>query len=355
MKNIDSSIIDSVGAQRLMQQLMKHCNAYRGADSSRSIFQFVTTAGAYFAVCTLMLSCFIGEFYFAAGLLSVLASGLLVRLFIIQHDCGHGSYFKTRRANDMVGRFISILTFTPYDFWRRAHAMHHASSGNLNRRGVGSLDTLTVNEYTALPERERRIYKLYRSPISQLIVIPILYIFFVQRFPPSQSLPFLKDYHSISFSDSWRSIFGLDVALAAGILLMGVYVGWIPLLLCYMPVVVLTTLLGGWLFFIQHQFEGAYWSKDTNWNFHEASVFGSSYYDLPPILKWFSGSIGLHHIHHLCSMIPNYKLQSCLNSYPELKQINRMTILDSLKCLRWALWDESQKKMIGFRDLKTAY
>ena len=335
-----------------MKQFTAHCNSYRGAQTWRSIVQFTTTAGAYFATCALMLNRFIHGSYGVVMVLMLLASGLLVRLFIIQHDCGHGSYFKSRRANDCVGRFISILTFTPYGFWRRAHAMHHAASGNLSRRGVGSLDTLTVKEYLALPERERRIYRLYRAPLSQLIVIPILYIFFIQRFPPSQSLPFLKDnYYSVSAEDSWRSILALDVALLIGMVTMGVTLGWAALFLCYLPVVVLTALMGGWLFFIQHQFEDTYWNRDENWDFHEASVMGSSYYILPPVLKWFSGDIGIHHIHHLCSMIPNYKLQSCLDASPALQQINRLTLWQSMKCLRWALWDEAQKKMIGFREL----
>ena len=337
-----------------VQDLVKHCNLYRGADTWYSIVQFGTTAGAYFVVCALMLNLFIHAHYLLAVALMVIASGLLVRLFIIQHDCGHGSYFKNRYANDMAGRFISILTFTPYDFWRRAHAIHHAYSGNLEKRGVGSLDTLTVKEYLALGEREKRIYRWYRAAPVQVFVIPILYIFFIQRFPPSSSLPFLKDYYSISFKDSWKSIFGLDLALIIGMVLMGVNVGWVPLFLCYIPVVVLTTLMGGWLFFIQHQFEKTYWNHDQDWNFQEASLYGSSYYILPSVLRWFSGNIGVHHIHHVCSMIPNYKLKACVDASPELSNMNRMTIRESFRCLRYALWDEAQRKMISFSELKTA-
>jgi omega-6 fatty acid desaturase (delta-12 desaturase) len=354
-ETLESHVDQAVSETRQrMQQLVKHCNNFRGAVLGRSVFQLVTTGGAYFIVIALMLNLFIHKHYFLSTVLMLLASGLLVRLFIIQHDCGHGSFFRSRVANDMVGRCISVLTFTPYDFWRRAHALHHAYSGNLNRRGVGSLDTLTVNEYLALPEKERRIYKIYRHPFSQVIVIPILYIFFIQRFPPSQTIPFLKDYHSISWEDSWRSIFALDAALVVGMALMGVYVGWAPLFLCYIPVVMLTTLLGGWLFFIQHQFENSYWDHEENWDFREASVMGSSYYDLPPILQWFSGNIGIHHVHHLCSMIPNYKLQACIDADPELKKVNRLTIRESLRCLHWALWDESKRKMVGFSDLSAA-
>jgi len=334
-----------------MRELLARCNAFRGADTGRSIFQLVTTGGGYFITIALMLHYFMAGNYLASTLLTLIASGLLTRLFIIQHDCGHGSFFRTRDANEMVGRCISILTFTPYDFWRRAHAMHHAASGSLNRRSVGGLDTITVNEYKALPENQRRIYTIYRQPFSQLIVIPILYIFFIQRFPPSQTMPFLKEYTSIPLKDSWRSIVGLDIALFIGIVVMGTTLGWVPFLFCYMPVVVLTTIIGGWLFYIQHQFEDTYWEHDTNWDFHEAAVMSSSYYVLPPILNWFSGNIGLHHIHHLCSMIPNYKLPECLKAIPEFQKTNRLTIRESFHCLRWALWDEAKKKMVTFQEV----
>jgi acyl-lipid omega-6 desaturase (Delta-12 desaturase) len=342
------------GKQR-MRQLVSHCQNFKGADAKRSIIQLTTNLVGYFGLCTLMLYSFIHESYALAFVLMVLAAGFLVRLFIIQHDCGHGSFFNSRRANDMVGRCISILTITPYDFWRQAHAMHHASSGNLNRRGIGSLDTLTVREYEALPEQQRRVYRLYRNPFSQLILCPILYIFIIQRFPPSQSLPFLKEYHSMPLSQSWRSIIGLDVAMLVCFGLMGMLIGWGPLFLCYIPVVVITSWIGGWLFFIQHQFEDAYWNHDKDWNFHEAAVLGSTYYVLPPLLQWFTGNIGIHHIHHLCSMIPNYKLQSCLDGSEVLQGINRLTLWQSFKCLRWALWDETQRKMVAFCDLENKH
>jgi acyl-lipid omega-6 desaturase (Delta-12 desaturase) len=337
-----------------IRKLARHCNEYRGASTFYSIVQLTTTLGAYIATCAWMLTLFNQASYGYAAALMVLASGLLVRLFIIQHDCGHSSFFKTKRACDWTGRLLSVLTFTPYDFWRRAHAMHHNYSGNLDHRGVGSLDTITVSEYLALGEREQRIYRLYRAPMVQLFVIPILYIFFVQRFPPSSSLPFLRDYASISFKDSWKSIFGLDIALIIGMVLMGTYVGWAALFFCYIPTVMLTSLLGGWLFFIQHQYEDAYWARDGKWSFREASLYGSSYYVLPKVLQYFSGNIGIHHVHHLNSMIPNYRLQACIDASPELKNMNRMTIRESFKCLRWALWDEEKGKMIPFSGLKSA-
>jgi len=338
--------------KELMRQLVQHCHLYKGADTKRSVTQLATTMGAYFGLCALMLYSFMHAAYAVAFLLVPLASGLLVRLFIIQHDCGHNSFFRSRHINNLVGRCISVLTITPYGFWKKAHAMHHASSGNLNRRGIGSLDTITVKEYLALPPRQRRIYKIYRNPFSQLIVVPIVYIFIIQRFPPSQSLPFLKEYHSMPLAQSWRSILALDLALILGFSLMGNLIGWMPILLCYLPVVMITAWIGGWLFFVQHQFENTYWNDDNNWDFHDAAVSGSSYYVLPSLLQWFTGNIGIHHIHHLCPMIPNYKLQSCLDGSKALQAINRLTFSQSLKCLRWALWDDDQKKMVAFCNLR---
>jgi len=335
-----------------MRRFAKHCNNFKGSDLKRSLFQLTTTAGAYFALCAIMISSFMQEQYAVTYLLMLPAAGLLVRLFIIQHDCGHGSYFQKRSTNEMVGRLISVLTITPYDFWRQAHAMHHATSGNLNRRGIGSLDTLTVKEYQALPDKERKIYTVYRNAFTQLIVVPILYIFFIQRFPPSQSLPFLKEYTAMPLSKSWRSIVGLDVALLVFFSAMIYALGWKPVLLVYIPIIMITSWAGGWLFFVQHQFEETYWNPDKEWDFHEASILGSSYYILPPVLQWFTGNIGIHHIHHVCSMIPNYKLQACVDASEELKSINRLSLWESFRCLRWALWDDAQRKMVGFADLK---
>lgn len=349
-----TTAIPAADMQQRMRQFAEYCNTFKGADIKSAVFQLTTTAGAYFATVALMLYSFMQGAYLPVLPLMLVAAGLLVRLFIIQHDCGHGSFFHSPRTNNIVGRCISLLTITPYDFWRKAHSMHHASSGNLNRRGIGSLDTLTVKEFQALPEKERRIYEIYRHPFSQLIVVPILYIFFIQRFPPSQTLPFLKEYTSMPLSQSWRSIVSLDIALALFFGAMIYALGWQPVLLCYVPVIMLTSWIGGWLFYIQHQFEDTYWNGNDNWDFHEASVMGSTYYVLPPVLQWFTGNIGIHHIHHLCSKIPNYKLQPCLNGNAALQAVNRLTIWESFKCLRWQLWDEDRRKMVSFAQLKAA-
>lgn len=308
----------------------------------------------FFAALGLMLTAYRHEIYAACVLLAPLAAGMLVRLFIIQHDCGHGSFFSSKRANEWTGRAISLFTFTPYSFWRTAHNMHHAGSGDLGRRGIGSIDTLTVKEYQALPTRKRLAYRLYRNPFFLLGLAVPFNTFIGQRIPTLQSASFLEEYPCVPDDVARRSIHGLNIALVVFYGLAALTLGWAPLVALYLPVVVLTSWAGGWLFFIQHQFEDAHWKRGAEWNFSEAAVMGSSHYVLPRLLHWFTGNIGLHHIHHLCSLIPNYKLQQCLKDSPELQGMNRLTLRESLRCTRWALWDEELSKMIAFRDLKFA-
>lgn len=337
-----------------IKRLIAHCHGYKGADAKRGVIQLSGAVFLFFSTIAIMLGAFYAHLYWACALLVLPAAGLLIRLFIIQHDCGHGSFFPSTRANNITGRVLSILTFTPYDLWKRAHNMHHASSGNLSRRTVGAIDTLTVKEYQALSARERKSYRLFRNPFLLLLLAPPIYMIILQRFPLLQSLPFLKDYRSIPPAQAWRSVVATDAAILVFYGIAGACLGWLAMLAVVLPVVVVSCWIGGWLFFIQHQFEDAYWEQGENWSFAEAAVLGSSHYVLPPILMWFTGNIGLHHIHHLCAMIPNYRLQECFASDRELQEINRMTLRQSLKCIRWALWDEEKSKMIGFRDLQVA-
>lgn len=338
-----------------LKKLSEHCQSFKGASIPRALFQLVTTSALFFATLAAMLWAFNHDLPHVWLPLMIPAAGLLVRLFIIQHDCGHGSFLPTKRMNDMVGRFIALLTFTPYDFWRRAHNMHHAASGNLDRRTLGAMDTITVREYKELSPRNQRLYRLYRNPILLLLIGTPIHILVLQRFPPVQSTPYFADgLNSIPLKQSLPSILSLNAALIVFYGAAMFLLGWKPVVMLYVPVVALTAIIGGWLFFMQHQFEEAYWEHDDKWNFAEAAVLGSSYYALPRVLQWFTGNIGLHHIHHLCSAVPNYRLQRCLDGSPELQQMNRITLVESLRCLLWALWDEDRKKMIGFRDLKTA-
>jgi omega-6 fatty acid desaturase (delta-12 desaturase) len=335
-----------------LKNLTKHCLSYKGADTRRSLYQLSTTMTLFFALSAAMIYGFNAGLWWITALLMLPTAGMLVRLFIIQHDCGHNSFFRTRKGNEYAGRLISLLTFTPHAFWTKAHNTHHANSGNLHKRGVGSIDTLTIAEYQALSSWNKFSYRLYRNPLFLLGFGTPFHILFIQRVPTGLAFSVIEDFRSTSFRESWRSILLLDIALAAFYGGLSYLVGWQAVLVCSVPVVVITAWVGGWLFFIQHQFEDGYWEYDDKWNFQEAAVLGSSYYALPRVMQWFTGNIGLHHIHHLCALVPNYKLQECLDNSPFLQNMNRMTFRDSLKCLKWALWDEAQKKMVSFRELK---
>lgn len=330
-------------AEILGQNLARQFRAYR-ADLKRSLFQLITTAIPFLALLVVMATATEGR-YWLTLLLAVPTAGLLVRLFIIQHDCGHGSYFKSRLANDVLGRVLSILTLTPYGHWKTGHAIHHAANGNLDRRGRGDVNTLTVAEYQALSPLKRLGYRLYRGPLVMVLLGAPINFMVLQRLPTGSAF---------RNRDARRSILLLNVALVVAFGLPMLVIGVVPVLATYLPVMIIAAWIGNWLFYVQHQFEDTYWEQDGEWSFHEAALRGSSYFRLPPVLQWFSGNIGLHHIHHLCSRIPNYRLQACLDAAPELHGLaKRITLRQSLGCWRLALWDEQRRLLVGFRDLKT--
>lgn len=314
-----------------------------GADWKRSLFQLITTATPFLAL-IVAIAIVSRSSYFMAILLAIPAAGLLVRLFIIQHDCGHGSFFKSRAANDWLGRAIGVLTMTPYGHWKQGHAVHHASSGDLDRRGRGDVDMLTVAEYGALSPLRRLGYRLYRNPLVMVLLGAPINFILLQRLPRGRSFRERYSRYSILLLNAVMIVvFGLPM------LVFGVG----PVLATYLPVIIIASWIGNWLFYVQHQFEDTYWERDGEWNFHTAALRGSSYFDLPPILQWFSGNIGLHHVHHLCSRVPNYHLQACVDSAPELRHIaKRITLRESLGCWRLALWDEHRGRLVGFRDLQ---
>ncbi len=330
--------------RQLARHLARHCARFRGADLKRSLTQLLTTAAPFLLLSAGMWFALKGGYWFAL-VLTLPAAGLLVRLFIIQHDCGHGSFFRSRFANDMLGRAISLLTLVPYGNWRKAHATHHATSGNLSKRGSGDIDTLTVREYRALGRGKRLLYRLYRNPVVLLFFGPPYLFILSYRVPFGAPVP---------FHEAWPGVVMLNAGLVIFYGLLGLTFGWLNLLLVYGPVIMMGAWAGGWLFFIQHQFEDTVWENQEDWDFHDAAVRGSSYYVLPKILQWFTGNIGLHHIHHLNGKIPNYRLQECLNASPELKGMSRLTFFESLKCVRLALWDEDSRKLISFRQAAAA-
>ena len=330
--------LDAVGLGPL---LSRRFTTY-SADTKRSIFQLVTTATPFVALLAVMAWAS-HDRYWLTLLLAIPAAGLLVRLFIIQHDCGHSSFFKSRAANDLAGRALSVLTFTPYYSWKRDHAAHHASTGNLDRRGRGDVETMTVAEYQASSPLRKLAYRLFRNPLVMVMLGAPINFILLQRFPKPHELRNAKSLSSILWLD-----FALLVAFGLACFLFGAR----PVFWTYLPVMIIASWIGNWLFFVQHQFGGAHWKRDGDWDFHVAALSGSSYFKLPPVLQWFSGNIGLHHVHHLCSRVPNYRLQACLDAAPELQGIAKVISLrESLGCWRLALWDERRNLLVAFRDL----
>ena len=321
-------------------------NAWRGMvapymkpDARRALIQLLNTGLPFLAV---MLGMLIALYHgLLIGLLLLPAgAALLVRLFIFQHDCGHGSFFASRWLNDILGMALSVLTLIPYSFWRRDHAVHHASSGNLDRRGIGDMTTLTLAEYQALPFRKRFAYRLYRHPLVLFGVGPAWLILIRLRVPSGNPLRRWRD---------WLSIVGTNAALAAVLAVLILVLGLKPVLLGWLPVVLLAAMIGIWLFYVQHQFEDAYWQSRSHWDFAAAALRGSSFYDLHPVLHWFTGNIGFHHIHHLASRIPNYHLRECHEANPAFQAAPRLTLWESLRCARLALWDTERHKLVPFR------
>jgi omega-6 fatty acid desaturase (delta-12 desaturase) len=273
--------------------------------------------------------------------LALLAAGFLVRVFIIFHDCGHGSFFPSRRANDILGVITGVLTFTPYFHWRWEHALHHSTSGDLDRRGTGDVWTLTVQEYLEASRWKRFAYRLARNPVILFGVAPFFMFFIKMRFPAAKADR--RERHSVA----WTNL-GI-VAMAAG---MGWVFGLEAYLLLQMLIVLVAGSAGLWLFYVQHQFEGVYWERNEAWDYCTAALKGSSFYKLPKVLQWFSGNIGFHHIHHLSPRIPNYHLEKCHRAEPLFQTVKPVTLFASLKSLTFRLWDERRQRLVGYRVLR---
>jgi len=271
------------------------------------------------------------------------AAGFIARLFIIQHDCGHGSFFNSKKANDYTGMLISVFTLTPYHYWRKSHAIHHASAGNLEHRGIGDIYTMTVQEYLKKSKWERFKYRLYRNPLILFLVIPTVLFAVIYRIPDFRE----KALKSVHKSVYWTT-FAITVLVAVIIWL----IGFKEFLMVQVPITFISSSTGTWLFFIQHQFEDTYWDSNDAWDYTQAAMEGSSFYKLPKVLQWFTGNIGFHHIHHLSPKIPNYMLEKCHKENPLFQKAKILTLRTSFKSTFLSLWDEQQKKLISFRQLK---
>ena len=312
---------------------------YQRPNLRSSLWQLANSVIPYLALWYLALRS-LAVSYWLTVVLGVVAGGLLLRIFIIFHDCGHGSFFRSRRANDWVGSLCGLLLFTPYFQWRHDHAVHHATNGDLDRRGHGDIHTLTVREYLALSRWGQLRYRLFRHPAVLLGVGPLFNFLIWQRF---------------TTPDSGRrerlSVYGTTLALLGIIAAMSALVGLRAYVLVQLPILLVAATVGVWLFYVQHQFEEAYWAEHERWDYAAAALQGSSYLKLPAVLQWFTGNIGLHHIHHLSARIPNYALQRCMDENPQLKAAHVLTIRTGMQTLALSLWDEERRRMISFRQL----
>jgi omega-6 fatty acid desaturase (delta-12 desaturase) len=312
---------------------------YQKPSTARALWQITNTLVPYAFLWYLMYRSLEISAWLTVPL-AILAGAFLVRIFIIFHDCGHGSFFKSRAANDTCGFLSGILTFTPYYHWRWEHSLHHATSGDLDRRGTGDVWTMTVQEYLEASPGKRFAYRLARNPFALFVIAPLFVFMIRQRFPSRTASR--RERSSVH----WMNLAVLG--MAAG--LMAIF-GLKAYLLIQVTVMMVAGAAGFWLFYVQHQFDGVYWERRDEWDYAAAALQGSSYYQLPKILQWFSGNIGFHHIHHLSPRIPNYNLERCHKSHPVFHGVKPLTLFSSLKSLTFRLWDEEKRKLVGYRRL----
>ena len=312
---------------------------YQRSSRRRAIFQILTSALPY-AVCWYLMFHSLEYGYWLTCLLAAPAAGFYLRSFMILHDCAHGSFFSSRRANNALGFVLGVLTLAPFAFWRKTHLIHHATSGNLDRRWWGDVTTLTVREYATLPKARQRLYRLYRHPLFMFGLGVFLLFLVFHRYPwriPSD------------WKREWRSVHLTNAVLALVVVVMAFSIGLTSFLMILVPIMVIASSCGGLFFFVQHQFEGTYWRPHEEWDFHQAGLLGSSYFELPRLLQWFSANIGFHHIHHLSARIPNYNLEACFRTIPQLQHPPRIKLGQSWRLASLKLWDEEQQRLVGFK------
>ncbi|UOM33516.1 fatty acid desaturase [Acuticoccus sp. I52.16.1] len=326
----------TIDARSIRRELAR----YTDPDVRRSLTEIALSALPFVALWAAMWLALTSVGYGLTLLLALPAAGFLVRLFLIQHDCGHGSVFRRQSLNDWLGRVLGVFTLTPYDHWRRTHALHHAGAGNLDRRGIGDVATLTVREYRNLSLRGRIQYRIYRHPLILFGLGPFFVFLLHHRLP----IGFMRGglMH-------WLSTMGTNLAILAAVAGVTWAIGIGPFLMIHLPIVLLASAAGVWLFYVQHQFEHTHWDGDADWTHPEAALHGSSHYALPAVLRWFAANVGIHHVHHLSSRIPHYRLPEVLRDLPELRHTNRLTLRESLACVRLTLWDEELRRLVPFR------
>lgn len=332
------SVTDQIDLNKTTwQQAVKK---YQGASVQHSLWQVFNTLIPYFILWYLMYRSLEISYWLTLAL-AIPAVGFYTRTFIIFHDCGHGSFFRSKKANTIIGYLTGVITFTPYHQWRHDHAIHHATAGDLDRRGTGDVLTLTVDEYLELPFWKRLGYRLYRNPFVLLLLGPPLMFTIGYRFS-----------HPTAGRRERASVYWTNLALLAIVVGLSWAIGIKAYLMVQLPIIIIASSVGVWLFYVQHNFEGAYWVRHDEWDYAKAGLRGSSYYKLPKILQWFTGNIGFHHIHHLSPRIPNYYLERCQKENSIFQQVKPLTFISSLKSMNLRLWDEQGRRLVGYRHLK---
>ncbi len=313
---------------------------YQQPGRLKSIWQLTNTLIPFF-VLWYLAHVTLSYSYWLALPIVVLLGGFLVRIFIIFHDCGHGSFFRSRKANEFWGMFTGMLTFTPFHRWRASHNRHHGTSGNLDKRGEGDVWLMTLSEYLRAPRLERIKYRIYRNPVMMFLFGPLLITFVSNRFVGKGA----------GRTDK-LSVYGTNAAIAIASTAIILLAGWKTFVGIHLLALFLAHVVGVWIFYVQHQYEGVYWRRSPDWDFVTAALEGASFYDLPAIMRWFSGNIGYHHIHHLNPRIPNYNLARCQMTIPILRRTKTITLLSSLSSMAFRLWDEESGKLISFRGVR---
>lgn len=320
--------------------LRKAVVPYAKSQTKTSVIQLLNTILPFFILWVLAWQTLSISFWLSLPF-SILASGFMIRSFIIFHDCAHGSFFKNKKLNDFIGTFTGVITHFAYEKWKKDHSIHHATSGNLDKRGIGDIWVMTVKEYEAAGKWKRLQYRLYRNPIVMFGLGPFQLFLGVNRF--NRRKPKKKER---------LNTYLINVILVAVYLLIGFTLGWHVILLVQLPIIYIAGIAGIWLFYVQHQFEDSYFENESEWDFVKAAVDGSSYYKLPKWLEWMTGSIGYHHVHHLAPRVPNYHLEKAHENTPPLHKATTITLKTSLESLKFRLYDEEQKTFISFKEMR---
>lgn len=342
----DQGFVAGAGSAALEpRKLASELRPFAKPNTARSVWELAITLVPFCFTIWVMLAAIAAGYYVALAL-APLAGLLLLRTFIIQHDCGHDAFLSKRAGNDWVGRGLGVLTFTPYDCWKRSHTLHHANTGNLDARGFGDVDTLTVREFYSRSRLKRFWYRVYRHPVILFGVGPA-YLFLLRHRLPIGLMKQGSQY--------WISAIATNLATATILGIMIYFYGVGATALAVIPALLIAASTGVWLFYIQHQFEEAHWDRKATWSFHEAALHGSSHLDLPQPLRWFTANIGVHHVHHLASRIPFYRLTDVLAAHPELRHLNRFTIFQTLRPVVLSLWDEDKRRLVTFRQAAREY